>query len=106
MYHLVEVVIIDPRQSGVSGDMLLSAFTDLFDCHDLTNNILDKVTNIAESLFETKSKYSVLKTTKNGIFGTTLQFSIENDFPSLNVQEFNENWMKEAMKLLRELVWK
>lgn len=87
-----EIIIIDPRQSGISGDMLISALTDFFDCHSFTNDILNKILDSSNSLYSTDAFYSVEKVTKNHIYGTSLNFSVKSDFPRLNVQQFIDNW--------------
>ncbi len=87
-------LVIDPRQSGLSGDMLISTLTDFFDCHDYTNSLLQSICSEAEKLFGLKSSYNVDKTTINSITGSKLVFLVEKDFGHLSVHDFIENWKK------------
>ena len=103
-------LVIDPRQSGLSGDMLISTLTDFFSCHEFTNNLLHTISNEAENLFGIKSSYNVEKTTINQIEGSKLIFSVEKDFNHLSVQEFIEKWKQvieniQASKLVSERVF-
>lgn len=85
-------LVIDPRQSGLSGDMLISTLTDFFDCHNFTNALLQTICAEAEKLFGLKSSYKVEKTTINSITGSKLEFSVAKDFDHLSVYDFKEKW--------------
>ena len=92
-------LVIDPRQSGLSGDMLISTLTDFFDCQSFTNGLLNSICKIAESLFGIKSSYKVEKVTVNHFAGSKLIFSVEKDFEHSSVETFINNWKT----LLKEL---
>ena len=44
-------LFIDPRQSGISGDMLIASLTDFFDCHTFANSLLESICKTVESMF-------------------------------------------------------
>ena len=104
-------LFIDPRQIGISGDMLIASLTDFFDCHTFANSLLESICKTVESMFGIICSYEVAKTTINHFSGSKLVFSVEKDFEHLNVVEFKEKWTKllENMgvtSLVRERVFK
>lgn len=103
-------LLIDPRQSGISGDMLIASLTDFFDCHTYTNSVLESICKTAESMFGLQCNYKVEKTTINHFSGSKLFFSVEKDFEHLNILEFKEKWLRLLEKIgvtssLRERVF-
>ena len=85
-------ILIDPRQSGISGDMLISALTEFFDCHNYTNSLLDTLSKAALSLYKIQCSYKVEKSIIDHFTGSKLNFSIEKDFGHLSVLKFKERW--------------
>ena len=92
-------LVIDPRQSGLSGDMLLATLTDFFDCHEYTNSLLASIVNEAKNLFDITCSYKVEKTTIQHFEGSKLFFNVEKDFPHYSVQEF----LQACEKILNKL---
>ena len=74
---MADILLIDPRQSGISGDMLLAALTDFFDCHEFTNSILNTIATTIDSLYSVKCNYEVEKTTQSHLHGSYLNYSID-----------------------------
>ncbi|MHA2366328.1 MAG: nickel pincer cofactor biosynthesis protein LarC2 [Candidatus Hodarchaeales archaeon] len=89
---LPKQLVIDPRQSGISGDMLLSALVDFFNNRTEINNLMNDICEIAFQNFGVQANYEVIPTTKQGIHGHQLKFSIERDFDDLSIYEFKDNW--------------
>lgn len=94
-----QILILDPRQSGISGDMTVAALTDLFCCQEFTNELLGKICNKAKDLFSLDAQYEVVQTTENGVFGCKLQFEVKKDFGHLHLDVFFNHWRR----LLEEL---
>lgn len=88
------ILVIDPRQSGLSGDMLISTLTDFFKCHQFTNSLLQNICLSAKNLFSLDCSYKVEKTVLNHFEGSKLVFNVEKDFSHLSVQDFINNWEK------------
>lgn len=80
----MNILLIDPQQSGISGDMLLAGLTDVFQAHDKINSFLEKIITIVDGV---EAKYAVETMTKNNISGSILKFSIGKDIKKSNVKE-------------------
>lgn len=89
-----KILIIDPRQSGISGDMLLAVLTGFYQITNEINQILDKLCNFAKDYFGLEANYKVISTSKQNFQGYQLKYTIEKDFPRLNVEEFVIKWKK------------
>ena len=83
----MKTITIDPRQSGISGDMLLSALTDLFNAHDYVNNIIKTILN---EFPDVKATYLIKKEVKNNFAGTFLTQVIEQDIPLQSVKDLKD----------------
>ena len=71
-------IAIDPRQSGISGDMLIGSLSDLFSCHDLVNAVIAKIVAFFPGI---RANYRCIQTKKFGLSGTFLSQEIQADFP-------------------------
>ena len=80
----MNILLIDPQQSGISGDMLLAGLTDVFHAHDQINNFFDKIISFVHNV---EAKYTLEKITKKNISGSILKFNIMNDIKKSNVKE-------------------
>lgn len=72
---MTEIIILDPRNAGSSGDMFLSLFIDLFDDNKTIEILVEKINEVFKSQMTVQS----LKINKNGIHSTELTIDIEND---------------------------
>ena len=80
----MNLLLIDPQQSGISGDMLLAGLTDVFQVHEQINEFFDKIiSNIANI----EAQYIIKKITKKNISGSILKFNITRDIKKSSVKE-------------------
>ena len=80
----MKAITIDPRQSGISGDMLLSSLTDLFNAHDYVNTLIRIKLNEFPNV---KANYIIKKETRNNFAGTFLTQDIEQDILDKSVKD-------------------
>ena len=80
----MKAITIDPRQSGISGDMLLSSLTDLFNAHDYVNTLIRIILNEFPNV---KANYIIKKETRNNFAGTFLTQDIEQDILDKSVKD-------------------
>ncbi|MHA1983754.1 MAG: nickel pincer cofactor biosynthesis protein LarC [Candidatus Hodarchaeales archaeon] len=78
-------LVIDPQQSGISGDMLVAALTDLFQAHTKVNQFFK---DLISSVSKSHASYITEKETRKNLNGTILKFDIGEDIEKGSVKNF------------------
>ena len=86
MCKITNAIIIDPRNSGSSGDMFLSVFLDLFDDYE----VLRELVHLINQKFDSNMAVEANKIVKGGINSTILKIKIENDIKSRHAKNLLE----------------
>ena len=98
---MTEIIILDPRNAGSSGDMFLSLFIDVFDDNKTIEILVEKINEVFKSQMTVQS----LKINKNGIHSTELTIDIENDIEKKEdirkALELTNGNCEEAIKILK-----
>ena len=86
MCKITNAIIIDPRNSGSSGDMFLSVFLDLFDDYEVLNELV----HLINQKFDSNMAVEANKIVKGGINSTILKIEIKNDIKSRHAKNLLE----------------
>ena len=81
----MKILVIDPRQNGISGDLLLASLTDLFQAHDFVNGL---IAEILEKFPFVKANYRVTRKKDTSFKGSQLEQKITTDLAKGSVKEF------------------